>query len=217
MALPSLDDGSTADSFGNVLKFVSVRLDSMDNVNDRLGYDVYKDKIEALETGDKVFADADSDGLWRVYEKQNPYTHKQLLSPDSTTADQDFGWQIVARNDGRAVVVAAPTDGQGTINFLFRSTATAGSTFLSQASLTTTSGDDNTGKLGYSLSMSTDENFVVAGAPYTNSYGSDGSTRFSDAGLIKIFVWQATTFQYGTLTTKLPPQDQAGQNFGWAN
>ena len=217
LALPTLDDGSTADSFGNVLKFVSVRLDSMDNVNDRLGYDVYKDRIEALETGDKVFADADSDGLWRVYEKQNPYTHKQLLSPDSTTADQDFGWQIVARNDGRAVVVAAPTDGQGTINFLFRSTATAGSTFLSQASLTTTAGDDNTGKLGYSLSMSTDENFVVAGAPYTNSYGSDGSTRFSDAGLIKIFVWQATTFQYGTLSTKLPPEDQASQNFGWAH
>ena len=161
LALPTLDDGSTADSFGNVLKFVSVRLDSMDNVNDRLGYDVYKDKIEALETGDKVFADADSDGLWRVYEKQNPYTHKQLLSPDSTNADQDFGWQILARNDGRAVVSSAPTRGQGMVHFLFRSTASAGSTLLPQASITTTSGNDNTGKLGYSLSMSQTKTLVL--------------------------------------------------------
>ena len=35
-----------------------------------------------------------------------------ILSPDTTTADQDFGYQIVARNDGRTVVVSAPTDGQ---------------------------------------------------------------------------------------------------------
>ena len=217
-SLPVLEDGSTAESYGNVYKFTSVRLSSMDNANDLISFDDYKDKNDSInKEGDKVFADADSDGLWRVYEKQDPYTQIRTLSPDNTTEDQDFGYQIVARNDGRTVVVAAPTDGQGTINFLFRSSTTAGTTFGTQSAMTTTAGDDNTGKLGYSLSMSSDENFVVAGAPYANSYGSDGSTRFSDAGLVKIFVWDPDTFKYGTLSTILPPVDAASQNFGWAH
>ena len=73
--IPTLADGSTADSYGNVYKFVSVRLSSMDNVNDLINYDDYNDKDDAIEKpGDKVFADADSSGLWRVYEKQDPYT-----------------------------------------------------------------------------------------------------------------------------------------------
>ena len=83
--------------------------------------------------------------------------------------------------------------------------------------MTTTAGSDNTTKLGESLSMSTDENFVVAGGPYANSLGSDGSTRFADAGLIKIFLWNPSTFKYGTLSTLLPPVDAASQNFGWAH
>ena len=104
--LPALADGSTADSYGNVYKFISVRISSMDNVNDLLSYSEYEDLNDSIlrqREGDKVFADADSSGLWRVYEKQDPYTQARLLSPD-TTADQDFGYQIVARNDGRTVV-----------------------------------------------------------------------------------------------------------------
>jgi len=216
--LPTLEDNSTASGYGNLYKFTSMRLDSMDNVNDRLNYGTYIDRDDINETpGDKVFADNDSSSLWRVYEKQDPYTVTRQLSPDTSTADQDFGWKIVARNDGRTAVVSAPTDGQGTINFLFRTIAKAGTAYESQAAVTTTSGSDNTGKLGYSLSMSTDENFVVAGGPYTNSYGSDGSTRFADAGLLKIFVWDPDSFKYGTLETRLPPTDEASQNYGWAH
>ena len=215
--LPTLEDESTADSYGNIYKLVSVRLASMNNVNDLLSYSQFEKMDTSIsKEGDKVFTDADSSGLWRVYEKQDPYTVTKQLSPD-TTADQDFGYKIVARNDGRAVIVSAPTKVQGTVHFLFRAERTAGNTFSTSSSVTTTAGNDNTGKLGYSLSMSTDENFVVAGAPYTNSLGSDGSTRFSDAGLIKIFLWDPTTFKYGTLSTKLPPTDAASQNFGWAH
>jgi hypothetical protein len=216
--LPTLEDGSTADSYGNLYKFVSVRVSSMDNVNDLISYDQFLEKNLAIEDeGDKVFADADSSGLWRVYEKQDPYTHKLVLSPDTATINQDFGYQIVARNDGRSVIVSAPGKSQGEIHFLFRTTAEAGTTLQTQAVSRSIAGDDNTGKLGYSLSMSTDENFVVAGGPYTNSLGSDGSTRFADAGLIKIFVWDPATFKYGTLTSRLPPTDAASQNFGWAH
>ena len=214
--IPALEDGSTADSYGNVYKFISVRLASMNNVNTLINYSDYQDKNDSIEReGDKVFADADSSGLWRVYEKQDPYITKLLLSPDTTTVDQDFGWQIVARNDGRSVIVSAPGKSQGEVHFLFRTTP--GITLEAQAVSRSIAGDDNTGKLGYSLSMSTDENFVVAGAPYTNTLGSDGSTRFTDSGLIKIFIWNPTTFKYGTLTTRLAPVDAISQNFGWAH
>ena len=73
--LPVLDDNSTADSYGNLYKFISVRLSSMNNVNDLIHYDTYEVKNTTYGyPGDKVFADADSAGLWRVYEKQDPYT-----------------------------------------------------------------------------------------------------------------------------------------------
>ena len=44
-------------------------------------------------------------------------------------------------------------------------------------------------RLGESLSMSTDENFVVAGAPYTNSAGFRRKHYGSrDAGLVKVYL-----------------------------
>ena len=222
--IPALEDGSSADSYGNLYKFVSVRINSMDDVNDRLNYFDYIKKDSAIEVlGDKVFADSDSSGLWRVYEKQDPYTFNLLLSPDTTTADQDFGAQIVARNDGRTIVVAAPTDGQGTLNFLFRSSTTPGTAFGVQSSVTMTDGNDNTGRLGLSLSISSDENFVVAGAPFNNTLSSDGSTRYDDNGLVKIYLWNASSFNYSILNTITPPEDGSttdsaqAQNFGWSH
>jgi hypothetical protein len=222
--IPTLADGSTADSYGNVYKFISVRLSSMDNVNDRINYNVYNDKDENQQVkveGDKVFADADSSGLWRVYEKQDPYTEFRTLSPDTATADQDFGYRVVARNDGRTAVISAPGKGQGEIHFLFRTSHSAGTEYSVQATATMTDNDDNTSRLGESLSISTDENFVIAGAPYTNVLTNDGSTRYYNEGLIKIYVWDPDTFKYGPLSTLTAPTDGSTANedlnFGWAH
>jgi hypothetical protein len=221
--IPALEDGSTADSYGNIYKFISVRLASMDNANDLLEYDQYTDKNDAIEQpGDKVFADADSSlGLWRVYEKQDPYTTGLVLSPDASTAEQEFGHRIVARNDGRTVVASAPGKGQGEVHFLFRSSTEPGTTLQTQSTATMTDNDDNTSRLGESLSISTDENFVVAGAPYTNTIGADGSTRQQNAGLLKIFIWEPSTFKYSPLDTITPPTDGStaneNLNFGWAH
>ena len=216
--IPALEDGSTADSYGNVYKFLSVRLSSMDNVNDLIDFEEYTDRNDAIElAGDKVFADADSSGLWRVYEKQDPYTSALVLSPDASTAEQEFGHRIVARHDGRTVIASAPGKGKGEIHFLFRSNTEAGTPLLTQSTATMTDNDDNTSRLGESLTISTDENFVVAGAPYTNAVGSDGSTRFADSGLLKIYFWDGATQKYGILNTITPPIDSASQNFGWAH
>jgi hypothetical protein len=220
--IPALEDGSTADSYGNIHKFISVRMATMDNVNDLLEFDTYQDRNDAIEKpGDKVYVDADSSGLWRVYEKQDPYTLKLLLSPNASTAEQEFGHRIVARNDGRAVIVSAPGKGQGEINFLFRVSSDAGTLLQSQSVGTMTDNNDNTSRLGESLSISTDENFVVAGAPYTNAVGADGSTRFIDSGLVKIYIWDSSTFKYGILDTVRGPTDGStlneNANFGWAH
>ena len=222
--IPALEDGSTADSYGNVYKFVSVRLASMNNVNDRLSYAEYNELDDAIEKeGDKVFADSDSSGLWRVYEKCDPYTVKTLKSPDASTTSQEFGRRILARNDGRTLVVAAPGKTQGEVHFLFRSSATAGTAFGVQSTVTMTENDDSTSRLGESLSMSTDENFVVAGAPYTNTISSDGSTRYTDNGLVKVYLWDPATFKYSILNTITPPEDGSttdsaqAQNFGWSH
>ena len=220
--IPALEDGSTADSYGNLYKFISVRLSSMDNVNDLLEHDQYVDKNDAIEQpGDKAFADADSSGLWRVYEKQDPYTSSLVVSPDNSTAEQEFGHRIVARNDGRTVIASAPGKGQGEVHFLFRSSTEPGTALQTQLTATMTDNDDNTSRLGESLSMSTDENFVVAGAPYTNTVGLDGSTRQIDAGLLKVYIWDPSTFKYALLSTLNPPTDGSSSNenlnFGWAH
>ena len=222
--IPTLADGSTADSYGNVYKFISVRISSMDNVNDRINYNVYNDKDENQQVkveGDKVFADADSSGLWRVYEKQDPYTEFRTLSPDSSTSNQEFGYRVVARNDGRSAVISAPGKGQGEVHFLFRSSHSAGTEYQVQTTATMTENDDNTSRLGESLSISTDENFVVAGAPYTNVLTSDGSTRYYNEGLVKVYVWDPDTFKYGPLSTLTAPTDGSTANedlnFGWAH
>ena len=116
-----------------------------------------------------------------------------------------------------------PRKDQGEVHFLFRSSTTAGTLFQSQSVQTMTENDDNTSRLGESLSMSTDENFVVAGAPYTNTIQSDGSTRYADNGLIKIYIWDPSTFKYGLLNTLTPPEDgsttdsSTGSNFGWSH
>ena len=162
--------------------------------------------------GDKAYTDADSSGLWRVYEKQDPYTQLRILTPDSSTSNQEFGHKIVARNDGRSAVISAPGKGQGELHFLFRSSHSAGTTYSVQSTVTMTDNDDNTSRLGESLSISTDENFVVAGAPYTNTVESDGSTRQIDSGLVKTFVWDPATFKYGLLGTVNPPTDGSSSN-----
>ena len=237
--IPTLGDGSTADTYGNVFKFISVRVSSMDNVNDKLNFAEYKPE-DSLNNriGDKAFADADSSGLWKVYEKINPYTTVVSKSPDIID-NQDYGWRIVARNDGRTAVVSAPTKGQGTLHFLFRTQSGvtfsstgddasgtsvnegAGSSFSVQNSATMTDNTDNTSKLGYSLSMSTDENFVVAGAPFCNTLDSDGSTRQIDSGLVKIYIWDPSAFKYSLLNTVNPPSDGSSSNenlnFGWSH
>ena len=216
-ALSSIADKSTASSYGDISIFRSVRFPTIDDVNDDFSVEDFIVKDETNKRpGDKVFVDNVA-GKWSVYEK-TPWTlYNRILSPNRID-NQNFGAQVVARNDGRSLIASAPLHGQGTINFYFRREPTPGQSFSVLESKTMTLNDDNTARLGQSLSISSDENFVVAGAPYQNK-SSDGSTHQSDQGLVIYYKWNNTTFQYDTGGTIYPPHGDSttrvGLNFGW--
>ena len=214
-----LADESTQSIFGLVYKFISVRLSTMDSVNSLISYDEYRDDDTTNEKpGDILFVD--NKGLkWKIYEKTDPYS-TNILSAPSVTAEQEFGHRIVSREDGRYIAVSAPSSGQGTVNFFVRRDASAKSTFNLTSSFTTTRGADNTTRLGESLTMSSDENFVVAGAPYANIRHISDSSVYNDAGLVSIYNWNTSTKVYEEQLTIAPEQEGstsiANWNFGWA-
>ena len=213
-----LADESTQSIFGLVYKFISVRLSTMDAVNSLIPYDEYRDDDATNEIpGDILFVDNIGE-KWKIYEKTDPYTANVLSAP-SVTANQEFGHRIVSREDGRYIAVSAPASGQGTVNFFVRNEAQSTSTFNLTSSFTTTRGSDNSTRLGESLSMSSDENFVVAGAPYANLNHTSDSSVYNDAGLIITYKWNTSTKVYEEQLTIAPEQDGstsiANWNFGW--
>ena len=91
----------------------------------------------------------------------------------------------MARNDGRFDDFFISADTQGVIvNFFFRKEATPGEPFSVLDTKTMTENNDSTSKLGYSLSISSDENYVLAGAPFHNR--SATGTNFDNQGLVKM-------------------------------
>lgn len=212
-------DQSTLVTYGNVYKWVSVRIDNMDKVNDRISYNVYRDVDQAnFVNGDRVFSDTNANGMWTIYEKTDPYTSNILTSPD-TDNQQDFGYNIVARNDSRMICVAAPDQGQGSLHFLFRQENLPGNGFTIVSSFPMADGDTPESRLGHSLCISTDENYIAAGAPYNRTLGPS-STRHDGAGIVKVWQWNNTNKQYDLSHTVLPPSDDSStlmhMNFGYS-
>ena len=165
-----------------------------------------------------MFADNNPQGKWVIYEKTDPYTSKILPSPD-TDNQQDFGYNIVGRNDGRMICVAAPDQGQGSLHFLFRQENLPGNGFSVVSSFAMADGDSDISRLGQSLCISTDENYIAAGAPYNRTLGPT-STRQDGVGIVKVWAWNNTNKQYDLSHTVLPPSDDSStlqnMNYGWS-
>ena len=64
------------------------------------------------------------------------------------------------------------------------------------------------------------EGFIASDADI-RAIDDDGSTRQIDSGLIKIYIWDLSTFKYGLLDTVTAPTDGStlneNANFGWAH
>jgi hypothetical protein len=72
-AITVLADESTYDTYGDVYKFVSVRLASMNNVNDHCLTVITDSKTSNEVNGDRVFVD-NVGSNWKIYEKVDAYT-----------------------------------------------------------------------------------------------------------------------------------------------
>jgi hypothetical protein len=217
--LVGVSDKSTANTYGNISQFVSVRMSSIDDVYNNLLFEEFQEEDTVNDyKGDRLFVD-NTDSTWKVYERTNPNLYNQIISSD-TTAEQEFGYQVVARNDGRLIAITAPGKLQGELHFYFRRSPEAGTAFKIQSTNILNSNNDNTSKFGYSLSMSTDENFIVSGAPFNNT-SIDNSTEQSDQGLVRWYQWDSTNLKYDVGGTIYPPYDvsssRIGLNFGWAH
>ena len=215
-------DASTITTYGNLYRFVSVRLSSLDTINTVLPYNEYQaaDAVNRLP-GDKIFVD-NAGSNWKIYEKIDPYKTFRIGSPD-TDNNQEFGYKTIARSDGRFVIISAPgsrgATSQGALYFFSRGENDPGVAFSLANTAVMSDSTTGTGRLGHSLSMSTDENFVVAGAPYANILTVDGSTRRNNSGLVKLFIWDSVTKAYNEFTTIKPADDSssANINFGWSH
>ena len=75
--LPNIDDESTADSYGNLYKFTSVRLNSMDNVNDLIHYDNWKDTPDVWK---RRFPNEVQESYEELWEKEG-YTEEFKAGP----------------------------------------------------------------------------------------------------------------------------------------
>ena len=222
-------DESTIITYGNLYSFVSVRMSALNDTNSILNYDQYRVADDTNnKPGDKIFVD-NSGGKWKIYEKTDPYVYKRQGSQD-VEYNQEFGYQTVATEDGKFLIVSAPGNradastgvsaySQGVIYFLARAETEPGTIFNTVASFTMTDSDTGTGRLGESLSISTDENFVTAGGPYANILSSDGSTRVNNSGIVHMYAWSDSTRTYEGYTKFTAPEEDAteGLNFGWAH
>jgi len=222
-------DESTVSVYGLLYSFISMRMSALNDSTSILPYNEYRleDTVNQIP-GDKLFVD-NPGAKWKIYEKTNPYVYKRLASIDPEY-NQEFGYQAISTADGKFLIVSAPGDrgdtstgispySQGVVYIFTRDETTAGTLFQSVRSFTMTDSDTGTGRLGESLSLSTDENFITAGAPYANILSSDGSTRISNSGIVHMYAWSNTIRSYEEFTKFTAPESDmtSGLNYGWAH
>jgi hypothetical protein len=133
---------------------------------------------------------------------------QKLLASDPKMFDH-FGWSVSISSDGNTVAVGAPFADQGTnadqgAVYIFQR---SGSKWIQRQRVTSTDGGAYD-RFAWSLSMSSDGNTMVAGAPYIKISGK------SEQGSAYVFV------QYGgkwIQKQKLTASDgSAGDRFGWS-
>ena len=173
-AIGTIGDSST----GVILEFVSTRVDDPDNIND------IKNVADIVE-GTKVYADDDGTGKWAVYEKAIAFTEQKWGAPNAIE-DQLFGFNVVTGDNGRLIVVSAPSFGdEGQIYVLRRESATGITTLQTQQgyAISDNSSDNivsDAGRpaLGAALAISADATVIAAGAPMASNFKSvDDSSR----------------------------------------
>ena len=162
---------------GEILEFISNRISQPDDINNIKN-------VTRIEDNSLVYADDDGSGKWAVYQKTRAFKENNWGAPNPIT-NQKFGYNIATANQGRTIVVAAPTFGdEGQIYVLNREFNTGIETLqTTQGFSISANASDNivsdAGRpaLGSSLALSNDGTVLVAGAPESSNFkGADDST-----------------------------------------
>ena len=170
----TLDDDS---STGEIFELQSVRVSETDSISDiKL--------LDQFEKGQKIWVDNSGSNLWTVYEKTDAYKEKKW-GASNQVASQRFGYSITANNNGRLIAVSGPLFGdEGQVYILRRDTNTGIANLKgSQGFAVSDNISDNlidgaSPYFGFSLSLSPDEQRLVAGAPYADHFKAvDDSSR----------------------------------------
>lgn len=134
---------------------------------------------------------------------------KQRLTASGGGTFDRFGWAVSISSDGNTMAVGAPfrdiaknTD-QGSV-CIFVSTPKK---WVQEKELTASDGG-TLDRLGWSVSISSDGNTLVVGAPYVNIGGK------SEQGSAYVFVREAG--RWGQQAKLIAPAGAAGDRFGWS-
>jgi len=169
----SLED-STA---GTILEFITNRVSNPDDINNIKN-------VTKIEDDSLIYADDDGTGKWAVYQKTRAFKENKWGSPNEILG-QKFGFNVATANQGRTIVVAAPTFGdEGQIYVLNREFNTGIETLqTTQGFSISFNASDNivsdagNPALGTSLALSNDGTVLAAGAPESSNFkGADDST-----------------------------------------
>jgi hypothetical protein len=162
---------------GEILEFISNRINQPDDINNIKN-------VTKIENDSLVYADDDGTGKWAVYQKTRAWKENKWGAPN-LIEQQKFGYNITTANQGRTIVVAAPTLGdEGQIYILNREFNTGIETLqttqgfaISFNSSDNIVSDAGIPALGSSLAISNDGTVLVAGASESSNFkGADDST-----------------------------------------
>jgi hypothetical protein len=222
---------------GILFKFISVRFDAVDSIID-------SSLINTLGYGEKLWIDNDGTGRWIVLEKQNPYTISSY-QPSSigigSSINSRFAENLLINSAGEKIIASAPnyqntlTSVDGLI-YALRKNGTGTNSILNVAEIklnintaTTYYSTTSSSGFGTSIVLDSDNDILIAGAPYAShvKYTTSTSTfyrvtinsttgTYVNQGLVK---WENIAYDYDRGTSNFvitSPEPQSNAYFGHA-
>ena len=221
---------------GILFKFISVRFDTVDDLADF-------SLINSFDADEKLWIDNDGTGNWIVLQKQNPYqssSYNPDLTKNRSKVNPQFASKLVVDATGNKIISSAPNyqntaSGIDGLVYALRKTGTGTNSILEidQIRLNLTAdrtyyASTSTPGFGTSIAIDSDNDIVVAGAPYAGrvKYTASTSTFYKVAtnattgsyvnqGLVK---WQPVNYYYNRFKTEYvitSPQPQNNAYFGY--
>jgi hypothetical protein len=222
---------------GILFKFISVRFDAVDNIAD-------SPLVNSLGYGEKLWIDNDGTGRWIVLEKQQPYNISSY-QPSSieigSTVNSKFAENLIVTPTGEKIISSAPNyrntlTGVDGLVYALRKNGTGTNSILNVAEIklnintaTTYYTTTSSSGFGTSIAFDSDNDILIAGAPYASGvkYTTSTSTFYSvtinsttgtyvNQGLVK---WENVNYDYDRVTNDFvitSPEPQNNAYFGHA-